>query len=114
MRAGRQALDAGEMTRAYYNEFDPGTAAWLRELIKRGLIADGEVDGRSIVDVRAEAVSPPEFLIITSWFYCAHGTYTTSDRWTLGLVPNKPSRAFERDSAPDPRRPEGRNWRPVG
>ena len=37
---------------AYYNEFDPFAAAWLRELIKEGLIADGEVDERSIVDVR--------------------------------------------------------------
>lgn len=42
------------MTGAYYNEFDPNAAAWLRELIKRGLIADGEVDTRSIVDVRAD------------------------------------------------------------
>jgi len=40
--------------RAYYNEFDPGAAAWLRELIKAGAIMDGEVDTRSIVDVRAE------------------------------------------------------------
>jgi len=38
---------------AYYNEIDPKTAAWLRELIKAGLIADGEVDTRSIVDVSA-------------------------------------------------------------
>jgi DNA (cytosine-5)-methyltransferase 1 len=36
---------------AYYNEFDPGKAAWLRELIKRGLIADGYVDERSITEV---------------------------------------------------------------
>ena len=36
---------------AYYNEFEPFAAAWLRELIKDGLIADGEVDGRSITDV---------------------------------------------------------------
>lgn len=36
---------------ALYNENDPKTAAWLRELIKAGLIADGEVDERSIVDV---------------------------------------------------------------
>ena len=42
------------MTGAYYNEFDPHAAAWLRELIKLGLIADGEVDSRSIVDVRAD------------------------------------------------------------
>lgn len=36
---------------AYYNEIDPAAAAWLRELIKMKLIADGEVDERSIVDV---------------------------------------------------------------
>jgi len=36
---------------AYYNEFDPFAAAWLRELIKAGLIADGIVDERSIEDV---------------------------------------------------------------
>lgn len=37
---------------AYYNEHDPKAAAWLRVLIAEGLIADGEVDERSIVDVR--------------------------------------------------------------
>lgn len=36
---------------AYYNEFDPFAANWLRELIKDGLIADGVVDERSITDV---------------------------------------------------------------
>ena len=40
------------MSRAYYNENDEFAAAWLRNLIKAGLIADGEVDTRSIVDVR--------------------------------------------------------------
>jgi DNA (cytosine-5)-methyltransferase 1 len=37
--------------KAYYNEFDPSAAAWLRELIKMKLITDGEVDERSIADV---------------------------------------------------------------
>ncbi len=37
---------------AYYNELDSFAAGWLRELIKDGLIADGDVDERSIVDVR--------------------------------------------------------------
>lgn len=36
----------------YYNEFDPKAAAWLRALIAEGLIPDGYVDERSIVDVR--------------------------------------------------------------
>lgn len=35
----------------YYNEFDPKTAAWLRQLIKNGAIPDGHVDERSITDV---------------------------------------------------------------
>ncbi|MBS0854970.1 MULTISPECIES: DNA cytosine methyltransferase [unclassified Tatumella] len=39
---------------AYYNEFDPKAAAWLRELIKQGHIADGVVDERSITNVRPE------------------------------------------------------------
>jgi DNA (cytosine-5)-methyltransferase 1 len=37
----------------YYNENDPFAAAWLRKLMKEGLIYDGEVDERSIADVRA-------------------------------------------------------------
>ena len=42
------------MSGAYYNENDPKAAAWLRELIKAGHIAPGEVDERSIVDVKAD------------------------------------------------------------
>ena len=37
---------------AYYNEIDPYAAQWLRNLIAAGHIADGEVDERSIEDVR--------------------------------------------------------------
>ncbi|MET0653697.1 MAG: DNA cytosine methyltransferase [Hyphomicrobiaceae bacterium] len=40
------------MKPAYYNEHDPFAAAWLRELITAGAIAEGEVDERSILDVR--------------------------------------------------------------
>ena len=36
----------------YYNEIDPKAAAWLRELIRAGLIPAGDVDERSIEDVR--------------------------------------------------------------
>ena len=39
---------------AYYNEIDPYAAAWLRNLISKGLIADGEVDERSITEVKPE------------------------------------------------------------
>lgn len=40
-----------EMSGAYYNEVDPKAAAWLRELVRRDLIAPGDVDERSILEV---------------------------------------------------------------
>jgi len=36
----------------YYNEHDPKAAAWLRENIKSGLIPQGEVDERSITEIK--------------------------------------------------------------
>jgi len=38
----------------YYNEIDPYAAQWLRNLIDAKQIAPGDVDTRSIVDVRAD------------------------------------------------------------
>lgn len=40
------------MPRAYYNEFDPYAAQWLRNLVAAGHIAPGDVDERSIEDVK--------------------------------------------------------------
>lgn len=40
--------------RAYYNEIEPYAAQWLRNLIAAGHVAPGDVDERSIVDVRAD------------------------------------------------------------
>jgi DNA (cytosine-5)-methyltransferase 1 len=51
---------------AYYNEIDPFAAAWLRELINAGHIAPGDVDERSIVDVR-----PSELLAYTQCHFFA-------------------------------------------
>jgi DNA (cytosine-5)-methyltransferase 1 len=39
---------------SYYNEIDPYAAQWLRNLIDAGHIAAGDVDTRSIVDVKAD------------------------------------------------------------
>lgn len=36
---------------AYYNEIDERAVAWLNELIKRGVIADGVVDARPLQEV---------------------------------------------------------------
>jgi DNA (cytosine-5)-methyltransferase 1 len=41
---------------AYYNEIDPFAAQWLRNLISQGLIASGDVDERSIKDVKADEI----------------------------------------------------------
>jgi DNA (cytosine-5)-methyltransferase 1 len=44
--------EEGGRVSAYYNEVDPYAAQWLRNLIAAGHIAKGDVDERSIIDVR--------------------------------------------------------------
>jgi len=43
---------AGVKLWAYYNDNDPNKCAWVRELIKSGVVTDGEVDERPIQSVR--------------------------------------------------------------
>lgn len=80
---------------AYYNEFDPFAAQWLRELIKKGLIADGEVDERSITDVQPEDVREFTqchfFAGIGVWSYALRQAGWPDDRpvWT-GSCPCQP------------------------
>ncbi len=80
---------------AYYNEFDPGAAAWLRELMRAGLIADGEVDERSILDVSADDVRGFTqchwFAGIGGWSYALRLAGWPDDRpvWT-GSPPCQP------------------------
>ncbi len=42
---------------AYYNEIEPYAAAWLRNLIRAGLIPAGDVDERDVRDVKAEELA---------------------------------------------------------
>lgn len=85
--------------RVYYNENDPKTAAWLRELIKAGLIADGEVDTRSIVDVRPDDirgfVQCHFFAGIGGWSYALRLSGWPDDRecWTFSCPCQKFSAA---------------------
>src|SRR5271157_4365677 len=41
---------------AYYNDSDPFVCEWARNLIKAGVVPDGEVDCRSIADVSGDDV----------------------------------------------------------
>jgi DNA (cytosine-5)-methyltransferase 1 len=73
---------------AYYNEIDPFAAQWLRNLIAAGLIAPGEVDERSIVDVRPEDLDGYTqchfFAGLGGWAYAARLAGWPDDRplWT--------------------------------
>lgn len=80
---------------AYYNEIDPYAAAWLRELIKAGHIAPGEVDERSIIDVRPTDLAGYTqchfFAGIGVWSYALRRAGWPDDRpiWT-GSCPCQP------------------------
>ena len=69
---------------AYYNEFDPKAAAWLKQLIKNGDIAPGEVDERSITDVTASDLAGFTqhhfFAGIGVWSYALRNAGWTDDR----------------------------------
>ncbi len=80
---------------AYYNEHDPFAAAWLRELIKDGLIAPGDVDERDIQDVTPADVANYTqchfFAGIGGWSYALRLAGWPDDRpvWT-GSPPCQP------------------------
>ena len=89
---------------AYYNEIDPFAAAWLRELIKVKLIAEGEVDERSIKEVKAEDLKKFTqchfFAGIGGWSYAARLASWPDDEplWT-GSCPCQPFSVAGKGSA---------------
>lgn len=65
---------------AVYNEIDEYAAAWLRNLIAKGHIADGEVDTRSIVDVQ-----PDDYRgFVQCHFFAGIGGWSIALRWGGG------------------------------
>ena len=77
----------------FYNENDPGAVEWLGELQSRGLIAKGDIDGRSIEELRGEDCGPTShfFAGIGGWAYALQlaGWDPARDVWT-GSCPCQP------------------------
>jgi len=79
----------------YYNEIDPKAAQWLRTLISANLIPQGDVDTRSIVEVRPADLAPYTqchfFAGIGGWPYALQlaGVPATTPLWT-GSCPCQP------------------------
>ncbi len=83
------------MSTALYNELDPFAAQWLRNLSERGHIARGDVDERSISDLRAVDVAGSGqrhfFAGIGVWSYGLRlaGVPDSANIWT-GSCPCQP------------------------
>lgn len=80
----------GESLTAYYNEFDPKAAAWLRQLIKNGNITPGEVDERSITEISPDDLMGFDrvhfFAGIGTWDYCLNQAgWGNKPVWTASL-----------------------------
>ena len=79
----------------YYNEYDAGAAAWLRELINQNLIPYGHVDTRSITEVKPDDLKGYTqchfFAGIGGWSYALQLAGWPADRpvWT-GSCPCQP------------------------
>jgi DNA (cytosine-5)-methyltransferase 1 len=83
------------MAAAYYSEWDPYAADWLRNLIAAGHLPPGDVDERSIVDVRPDDLRGYTqchfFAGIGGWAYAARLAGWPDDEplWT-GSCPCQP------------------------
>ena len=71
---------------AYYNENDPEAAVWLSELIARGMLPDGVVDTRSIVEVMPYDIKP----FTQCHFFAGIGGWPAALKWLVGWPDSRP------------------------
>lgn len=106
------------MRGAYYNEFDAHAAEWLRNLIAAGEIAPGDVDERSIKDVRPDDLKGYDqchfFAGIGGWSRALRLAGWDDDRpvWT-GSCPCQPFSAAGKGKAADDERHLWPAWFPL-
>jgi DNA (cytosine-5)-methyltransferase 1 len=100
---------------SYYNEINPYAAQWLRNLIAAGHIAPGDVDERSIADVRADDLASYSqchfFAGIGGWSLALRLAGWPDDRpiWT-GSCPCQPFSAAGKGAAADDERHLWPDW----
>lgn len=100
---------------AYYNEFEPYAAHWLRTLIKAGHIAPGDVDERDIREVKADELRGYKqchfFAGIGGWSVALRQAMWEDDRpvWT-GSCPCQPFSDSGNRSAQQDERHLWPNW----
>lgn len=94
---------------AYYNEFDPETAAWLAENIRAGLIMPGDVDTRSITEVSPDDLKGYTqhhfFAGVGGWSFAARlaGWHDARPLWSASLPCQPFSKAGRRLGTDDSR-----------
>ena len=97
------------MVAAYYNELDKHAAEWLRNLIREGLIADGDVDERPIQEVKPDDLSGYTqchfFAGIGGWSHALRLAGWSDERpvWTGSCPCQSFSTAGKREGASDER-----------